>query len=134
ICSIAPVTMQVLQAYAWPGNVRELQRVLQEAVFHASGDVLTPACLPESIRIPSAHPPRAAAEIENLDVGHLVGSLLRAGEAEIYRKVCRAVDRVILNVVLRHVQGNQVQASELLGITRATLRAKRRSMDKRGEE
>ena len=63
-----------------------------------------------------------------VDVGRLVANLLRAGEDEIYRKVCPAVDRVVMKTVLRHVKGNQVQASELLGISRTTLRAKLRSL------
>ena len=34
----------------------------------------------------------------------------------------------IKDIVLRHVKGNQVQASELLGISRTTLRAKLREL------
>jgi two-component system nitrogen regulation response regulator GlnG len=37
-----------------------------------------------------------------------------------------AVERVLLPRVLRHTRGNQSQASELLGINRATLRHKLR--------
>jgi two-component system nitrogen regulation response regulator GlnG len=38
------------------------------------------------------------------------------------------VDRVVIETVLRHAKGNQVVASELLGISRTTLRAKLRSL------
>jgi two-component system nitrogen regulation response regulator GlnG len=63
-----------------------------------------------------------------VDVAQLTAGLLRAGEPDIYRRVCREVDRVVMDVVLRHVKGNQVQASELLGISRTTLRAKLRDL------
>ena len=52
---------------------------------------------------------------------------MRRGETDIYPKVTAAVDRVVLETVLRHVKGNQVQASEVLGISRTTLRAKLRA-------
>jgi two-component system nitrogen regulation response regulator GlnG len=54
--------------------------------------------------------------------------LLRAGESDVYRKVCEATDRVVLEAILRHTHGNQVHASELLGISRTTLRAKLRAL------
>jgi DNA-binding NtrC family response regulator len=65
---------------------------------------------------------------EGLDVGLLVESLMKNGEPAIYRKVSRAMDRAVLRTVLRAVKGNQVRASELLGISRTTLRAKLRSL------
>jgi Fis family transcriptional regulator len=34
------------------------------------------------------------------------------------------VEPALLNVVMQHVDGNQTQAAEMLGITRATLRKK----------
>ena len=39
-----------------------------------------------------------------------------------------AVDRLVLETVLRYVKGNQVQAAEVLGMSRTTLRAKMRSL------
>jgi two-component system nitrogen regulation response regulator GlnG len=58
----------------------------------------------------------------------MTARLLHNGESAIYREVGLAVDRAIMEVVLRHVKGNQVEASELLGISRTTLRSKLRSL------
>jgi len=125
---VAPQAMQLLQAYHWRGNVRELQSILKYALVHVTGEVLTEDCLPESVRQPESAPMAQGAEQDELDVARLVGNLLRAGEEEIYRKVSAAADRVMLETVLRHVKGNQVQASTLLGISRTTLRAKLRCL------
>jgi two-component system nitrogen regulation response regulator GlnG len=116
---IDPPVLPVLEAYPWPGNVRELENVIRYAVVQAVGEVLTADCLPASVR--GAPTPRAAA---GLDVPALVADLLRVGNTDIYRQVTQAVDRVVLTAVLEHAQGNQKQASDLLGISRTTLRAK----------
>jgi Fis family transcriptional regulator len=42
----------------------------------------------------------------------------------IYDMVIRAVERPMLEVVMRRAQGNQLRASEMLGINRNTLRKK----------
>ena len=42
----------------------------------------------------------------------------------VYDMVLRAVERPMLEVVMRQAQGNQVRASEILGINRNTLRKK----------
>jgi two-component system nitrogen regulation response regulator GlnG len=127
IRSVAPETLRLLERHDWPGNVRELYSALKYAVVQAAGDVLTPDCLPDSVRTSGASI-RQSPQGATLDVGLLVASLLRAGEPEIYRKVCQEVDRVVLEAVIRHARGNQVQASELLGISRTTLRAKLRAL------
>jgi two-component system nitrogen regulation response regulator GlnG len=129
IRSVTPEALRCLEDYAWPGNVRELQSVLKYAIIRSAGEVLTLDCLPENLRAaPLAPPPPPAADAGGLDVGLLTASLLRAGETDIYRQVSLAVDRVVIETVLRHARGNQVQASELLGISRTTLRAKMRAL------
>jgi len=42
----------------------------------------------------------------------------------IYEMVLRAVERPMLEVVMRQASGNQLRASEMLGINRNTLRKK----------
>src|SRR5262249_17802450 len=124
IRTIAPDARRCLEEYSWPGNVRELQSVLKYAVIQARGDILTLDRLPENLRRRRS---TAVPREEGLNVTALTAALLRSGEPDIYRRVCQEVDRVLLEVVLGHVNGNQVQASELLGISRTTLRAKLRA-------
>jgi len=49
IREVSPEAMALLAAYSWPGNVRELQSVLKQSLLQASGTVLVPAFLPESL-------------------------------------------------------------------------------------
>ncbi len=44
--------------------------------------------------------------------------------SQVYDMVIQAVERPLLEVVMRQAQGNQVRASEILGINRNTLRKK----------
>ena len=130
IRTVLPEALHCLEAFDWPGNVRQLQSVLKYAVIHAAGEVITLDCLPENLRPngPAAGVAQPSAEAPVLEVGSLITNMLRAGEPDIYRRICTEVDRVVLEIVLRHVNGNQVQASDLLGISRNTLRAKLRAL------
>ncbi|HVX11109.1 MAG TPA: sigma-54 dependent transcriptional regulator [Pirellulales bacterium] len=126
--SVTPEARHLLMTYDWPGNVRELQSAIKFAMLHATGEVLTPDWLPEAIRPAAPVPGSGAAAAGMLDVAHYTRQLLRDAQPDIYRLVSAAVDRVVLDEVLRHVKGNQLQAAELLGISRTTLRAKLRSL------
>ena len=116
---VDPAALAALEAHPWPGNVRELQNAVRYGVVHAVGDVLTLDCLPASVRGQSS-----TRSETTLDVLALVADLLRVGSTDIYRQVTQAVDRALLTAVIDHSRGNQSQASELLGISRTTLRAK----------
>jgi two-component system nitrogen regulation response regulator GlnG len=122
----APETLALLQGYSWPGNVRELQSVIKQAMLNASGHILLPEFLPENLRRTS----EAAAPSDSscLELSALIESLLKAGETDLHRKVVEGVERVLLSRVLRHTHGHQAQASDLLGLNRATLRHKLRAL------
>ena len=49
VSEFPPATLEQLRNHSWPGNIRELQSVLKQALLHASGSVLLPSFLPESL-------------------------------------------------------------------------------------
>ncbi|WP_406697580.1 sigma-54 dependent transcriptional regulator [Singulisphaera sp. Ch08] len=142
--TISPETMRLLESKEWPGNVRELQATIKYAMVHATGDILTPDCLPAAHRVNTAATvafsgteteseaesetgTETEADTDSHDIAQLVRDLIQSGNNEIYQKVISMVDRVVLKEVLNYVRGNQFRASELLGISRNTLRSKIRA-------
>jgi two-component system nitrogen regulation response regulator GlnG len=127
IRAVPDETLQCLAEYDWPGNVRELQSAIKHAFVRASGELLTPDCLPEALLAGAQGGP--AQKITppaqgRVDVARRVRELVLAGSNDIYRLVHADVDRVLLDEILRHVDGNQVLAAQRLGISRTTLRHK----------
>lgn len=121
---IALDALSLMRAHHWPGNVRELQNVLKYALVHATGQTLTAECLPQSLRSAVSDLAPAETDPNSLDLVRFIRRLLAVGETDLYHRVQTEMDRRLLREVLDHVSGNQVQASELLGISRTTLRAK----------
>ncbi len=121
----APEAIACLQACPWPGNVRELQSVVKEAMVRTRGHLVLPEYLPESVRGTAA---ATAPEPAGQGLEALIASLQRPGEGDLYARVIHAVDRVLLAEVLRQTNGNQLRASEILGIDRKTLRQKLRNL------
>lgn len=128
VTSVAPEAMQILKAHSWPGNVRELQSALKFALVHSAGDMLTAERLPAHLQESAAQAGSGPAGTGGLDLGRLLHDLLTHERRNIYYRVQAAVDRVVLEAVLAHVKGNQVEAAELLGISRNTLRSRMRSL------
>jgi DNA-binding NtrC family response regulator len=124
---IAPEALECLRAYSWPGNIRELQSVLKQALLRASGTVLLPAFLPESLCSPDAANDAQRAP-DDLGLGAFIRQRLTADASDLYADVHREVDRVLLTLALDHAQGSQRQASRVLGIARQTLRQKLREL------
>jgi two-component system nitrogen regulation response regulator GlnG len=122
--AISPEAMQLFKRHPWPGNIRELQSAVKYALVHAAGDTITPDCLPPGCGdvAPAGTPPVATSG--TLNVSQYAGQLLDAGEDDVYRRVHGEVDRILLPEVLERVGGNQVLASQLLGIARSTLRTR----------
>jgi DNA-binding NtrC family response regulator len=125
---VTPETLERLRGYGWPGNIRELQSVLIQALLRASGPVLLPAFLPESLGQPdevaSMSPTGEEPGAETFVIRHRIGSDAR----DLYLEAHRQVDRLLLPRVLEYTRGSQQEAAQLLGIARQTLRLKLRDL------
>ena len=125
--SIAPSALKVLEKYHWPGNVRELENVIRRALVMAKGEAILLTDLPMEITgqagpgvvSPGAVP---AGEGAMSDVAVLARQLFHWARKDPSLKVIPAVERELVIQALKETGGNQVHASKLLGITRATLR------------
>jgi two-component system nitrogen regulation response regulator GlnG len=133
--SLAPEALARLESYSWPGNVRELRGVIQQAMLNSSGHILLAEFLPAFLNDQSGDGLRASlpaasgpARGDFPEVQALVARLLEQGTTDVHARVLEAVERVVFEQVLRHTRGHQGQASQVLGISRATLRHKLRAL------
>ncbi len=122
---IAPEALERLQGYDWPGNVRELQGAVKQAMLNSSGHLILPEFLPEAL-VPIPAPPAVVQAADDLNLAALIDSLLPRADGRLHEHVIAAAERLLFTRVLQHTGGHQAQASELLGINRATLRHKLR--------
>jgi DNA-binding NtrC family response regulator len=100
VSDISPEAMALLTDYDYPGNVRELANLIERGVALATGPVLEPTHLPETLRSVRVRVVRPTA-------GGF--STLEAQEAEYIREV------------LAHTRGNRTHAARILGIDRVSL-------------
>jgi two-component system nitrogen regulation response regulator GlnG len=119
--------MALLQRYNWPGNVRELQSVLRQALLQATGPNLLPEFLPAFLR-PEQGAPRGASPQGLPGWEDFLEERLKGGARNLYSDALALMERDLLTRVLTFTKGNKVQAAWILGISRANLRAKIRSL------
>ena len=118
---ITEEAMELLRNYSWPGNVRELRNAIERGVVLARGGAVRREQLPESIVSPR---PVGESDLE-ARVRELVERLAaQAPPGELYQRVEVRWEKALLRRALELTGGNQVKASELLGINRMTLRKK----------
>jgi DNA-binding NtrC family response regulator len=141
VVHIARDAMEAMEAYGWPGNVRELQNYVERAVVMAEGDELTLDLLPAAVvaaggteraaeleaeKNTPASQPLAAYDLESLR-REVVSQGIAAASSEgdppeaLHQRIVDAVERELLEQVLRSCGGVRIQAAHRLGINRNTL-------------
>lgn len=109
-----------LQTLPWKGNVRELKNLIYQAANKFQSIVLTAEQIDELLNAPLALMP------SEVKINLAVEEMISAGSSttHLYKIVILAVEKPLLEQVLKRVNGNQFQAAKLLGINRNTLRKK----------
>jgi two-component system nitrogen regulation response regulator GlnG len=131
IRGFAPEVISCFQDNPWPGNVRELRGVIRDAALRAIGPLILPESLAPGLGLCASTAPEAATAGELVPVSDLardIELMLREEPGNLYARVIGSVERELIARVLRHTQGHQGRACELLGIDRKTLRNKLRDL------
>lgn len=135
--SINVEALEALTAHDWPGNVRELENLTRRFAALYSDETITAEIVRSELatqRPPGSKHSEETRENLSLAVqrhleryfdGHS-GSLPPHG---LYDRVLREVERPLIALCLKATRGNQIKASELLGVNRNTLRKKIRELD-----
>jgi DNA-binding NtrC family response regulator len=100
---------KLLIQYSWPGNVRELKNVIERAMILSDQEVITPKHLPFELKQSEKHPS-----------GNSENQLFAMGDDLSLEKM----EEIHLSHVLKRLEWNKSKASKILGVSRATLRAK----------
>ena len=117
-----------LMNYSWPGNVRELENFLLRVCALYSEDILSEEIINFELR-------QTKLDNDNVDKEDLssiidsyfsnnLNKLLKDNNKNIHSDIISEVEKSIIQNVMIITKGNQLKASEILGLNRNTLRKK----------
>ncbi|MFH2035888.1 MAG: sigma-54 dependent transcriptional regulator [Candidatus Zixiibacteriota bacterium] len=128
IKGVASKTMKMIIQYAWPGNIRELENNVHTACVMAKSSNLQP----EDFPIFSEMDTKVDIDLDNLQddytdlfrkiIDPVLPKLINNSQGKIYYFLESALEKALIASCLRHFSSNQVKTSEMLGISRNTLR------------
>ncbi len=128
---LSPNALDWLRGYTWPGNVRELENMLVRASTFAQGPVIRAEDLAgptgERGRRPGSAKEESFEELVRRRLGPVVRSFpepAKGKKSDLHPLAVGTVERVLLELVLGRMNGNQLKAARLLGINRNTLKRK----------
>ncbi len=125
---VSKKAMQTLLKYQWPGNVRELENNIHTAMVMSKGDKLEVEDFP-AFTEDKGKPDISISELkddytENFlkFIEPIMPQLITSFPGQIYQLMESSFEKAVLSSCLKQLNGNQVTTSEILGISRNTLR------------
>jgi DNA-binding NtrC family response regulator len=129
---LEPAALARLQAHDWPGNVRELEHLLKRSLLTARG----PALAAHDLNLDTSVPPAAGrprtpvdADLRRAAARYVELGAASPDEPGVLEHAVQTLEGALVQAALTAVNGNQVAAARLLGVSRTTLRAKLASDD-----
>ncbi len=134
---IEQAALDRLKRYRWPGNVRELENLARRLAALYPQETITAAVIEAELAQPAVRAtpdePRLEDNLSAAVERHLARYFAGFGDGlpppGLYHRILREVEYPLLSAALAATRGNQIQAADLLGLNRNTLRKKIRDLD-----
>jgi DNA-binding NtrC family response regulator len=125
VSGISPGAMKIIFAYGWPGNVRQLDNVLKRAMVLCQGEWV----LEDQLVLEKAWEKAATEEpLDKKPLGNLIDILFeelsKSPGTSPETDMISVIEKGLILRALQKTRGNQLQAAQILGMNRSTLRGK----------
>jgi len=114
----------LLCKHPWPGNVRELKNVMRRLAVLTPGAAINVSDVALALDY-HGNPDQAReslAQAVQRNMQMYVNQLGHASASNLYQYMLEEAEPALLKIVLEHCRGNQMKASQMLGLNRNTVR------------
>jgi two-component system, NtrC family, nitrogen regulation response regulator GlnG len=134
--SFDQAAIEFMKSYSWPGNVRELENLIKRVTALYPQEVITKGVieveLSENTPVMPLETLAVTTDFKGAVTAHLEQIFTETNgmpQPGLYHRVLREFEAPFLEFVLKSLRGNQIKASDLLGLNRNTLRKKIKELD-----